>query len=288
MIPLKPCQTRSFRIQPRRRIEICAAGERNLRARPAQRNPDDRVDRFALRRRMILAHTDHPVAPAVNHAIGVTHFGFRRDRLRLSSAVEAIQSLVSEVREIDCAVAYGKTAAAVFVYARAGAERRRREVNRLAIRREFDNDVSAFLLRPGFHPVDGGAINRDLPKTDSSGDDQIRSDRRFPGTVTRDLRFRHLYSSSKNFWANWPLCHDFFSMPFRENFENWQFALPSRRDFHSFTESSQCPQRLILKPFRTPPRAATNYATSRFLQSINRCASLRDSIKMRHTSKPVQ
>src|SRR5262245_6326712 len=226
MIPLKPCQTRSFRIQPRRRIEICAAGERNLRARPAQRNPDDRVDRFAPRRRMILAHTDHPVAPAINHAVGVTHFGFRRDRLWLYGALEAIQSLVSEIREIDCAVAYGKTAAAVFVDARAGVERWRREVNRLTIRREFDNHIAAFLLRPGLHPVDVGSINCDLPQTDSSGDDQIRSDRRFPGTVTRDLRFRHLYSSSKICWPNWPLCLDFFSRLFRENWANWQFAHP--------------------------------------------------------------
>src|SRR5262249_20072594 len=106
-------------------------------------------------------------------------------------AFEAIQSLVSEVREIDLAVAYGKTAAAVFVDARAGVERRRREVNRSANRREFDNYVSAFLLRPGLRPVDVGSINSDLPQTDSPGDDQIRSDRRFPGTVVRDLRFRH-------------------------------------------------------------------------------------------------
>src|SRR5215510_15285623 len=115
MIPLKPGQTRTFRIQPRRRIEIRAAGEGDLRTRSAQRYPDDCVDRFASRRRMILAHADHPVTPAVNHAVGVTHFGFLRNSLRLSGAVEAIHSLVSEVRETDCDVAYAKTAAAVFV-----------------------------------------------------------------------------------------------------------------------------------------------------------------------------
>src|SRR5262249_6951010 len=140
-----------------------AAGEHDLRARSAQRNPDDCVDRFARRRRMILAHADHPVSPEVNHAVGVTHFGFRRDRLRLSGAVETIQSLVSEVREIDCSVSYCKTSAAVFVDARASVERRRREINRLTIRREFDNYVAAFLLWPGLHPVDVGAINSDLP-----------------------------------------------------------------------------------------------------------------------------
>src|SRR5262245_34723510 len=148
---------------------------------------------------MILAHADHPVTPAVNHAVGVTHFGFLRNSLRLSGAVEAIHSLVSEVREIDCAVAYGKTAAAVFVDARASVERRRREVRRLTIRREFDNHVAAFLLRPGLHPVDVGAINSDLPQTDNPGDDQIRSDRRFPGTVARDLRFRHKYPPAEKY-----------------------------------------------------------------------------------------
>src|SRR5262245_28184632 len=191
MIPLKPGQTRTFRIQPRRRIEIRAAGEPDLRARPAQRYPDDRVDRFASRRRMILAHADHPVTPAVNHAVGVTHFSFRRYSLRLSGAVEAIHSLVGEVREIDCAVAYGKTAAAVFVDARASVERRRREVSRFTIRLKFNNQLAAFLSRPGLNPVDVGAMNSDLTQTDSPGDDQIRSDLRFPGTVARDLRFRH-------------------------------------------------------------------------------------------------
>jgi hypothetical protein len=77
-------------------------------------------------------------------------------------------------------------------------------------------------------------------------------------------------------------------MLFWENRANFQFALPSRRNFHSFTAASECPQRLSLKLFQTQAQAAMNYATSRFLQSINRCASLPDLIKVRHTSKPVQ
>src|SRR5262245_26611381 len=132
---------------------------------------------------MIFAHADHPVALAINHSVGITHFGFRRDRLRILDAVGAIHALVSEVREIDNAGADRKTAAAVFMDARASVEWVRRDVNGSPIRRELYNHVAAFLLRPGLSPVDVFAINRDLPQTDRPGDDQIGSYRRFPGTV---------------------------------------------------------------------------------------------------------
>src|SRR5262245_33948590 len=199
MVPLKPCQTRTFRIQPRRGIEIGAAGERALRARSGQRYPDDCVGRFATWRRMILAHADHSPAFAINHAVGVAHFDFRRDRLRRPGAVDAIQALVTEVRKIRRAAAYRITAAAVFVDTRAGVEWMRRDVYRSPIRREFDNHVAAFLLRPGLYPVYVFAVNLDLPQPYRAGNDQIGSDRRFPGTVVRYLRFRHICSSSKGY-----------------------------------------------------------------------------------------
>src|SRR5262245_46161883 len=162
MIPLKPGQTRPFPVQPRRRIEISAAGKRELFACAAQRNTNNRVDGFAPRRRMIFAHTDYSITLAIDHAVGVTHFDFRCDRLRIPGVAETIQPLISEVREIDQAIARRKTSAAVFMDSRTSVEWNRREVNRPAARREFNNHIAAFFLWSGLYPVDVIAVYRDL------------------------------------------------------------------------------------------------------------------------------
>src|SRR5262249_18983122 len=162
-----------------------------LLPRAVQRTPDDRARGLAPSGRMILAHADHSISLPIYTAVGVTHFGFRRDRPGRSGAVEAIQALIGEVREIDHAVAYRKTASAVFVDARAGVERNRREVGGFPILRAFSDHVAAFFLRPRPKPVNILAFNCDLHKTDRAGNDQIGSDRRFPRTVARNLRFSH-------------------------------------------------------------------------------------------------
>ncbi len=140
---------------------------------------------------MIFAHADHSIALAINHPVGVTHFGFRRDRLRLRAFNEMIQTLIGEVRKIDHAIAHSKAPAAIFVNASAGVERRRGAINSPPIRRQLDNNIAAFLLWPAFHPINVFAVYRDLPQTDRAGNDGIGSNGRFPGTVTSDLHFKH-------------------------------------------------------------------------------------------------
>src|SRR5215467_16342803 len=98
---------------------------------------------------MILSHADNSISFPIHTAVGVTSFGFRRDRPGISEAVEAIQALIGEVREKDHAVVYRETASAVFVDARARVERNRCEVGDFAIRSGFDDHTATFFLRPG-------------------------------------------------------------------------------------------------------------------------------------------
>src|SRR5215510_12941591 len=140
---------------------------------------------------MIFANADDSIAPAIHHAVSITHLGLRRDRLSLRSVRNSIKSLVNKVREINSVVIYQKTTASVLVDASAGVEWTRCDIRRLSSRLEFNNYIAAFFLRPCLDPVDGFSAHCDLPQSNGTGNNQVGCYRRFPGSVSINLYFRH-------------------------------------------------------------------------------------------------
>src|SRR5213079_140024 len=106
--------------------------------------------------------------------------------------------LISEVRKINMPFAHGVVAATVFMDSCARIELRRINIDQVAIQFSLNNYLTSAIRRPQFDPIDIIAIYFDLAETDRFSYDQIRRDRRFPGTVwsrrshySFPLDFRH-------------------------------------------------------------------------------------------------
>src|SRR5947209_10549721 len=143
---------------------------------------------------VVFAHADEPAACCVNAYIGVTQIhAFGRERFGRTVVSLAIESLVCEVDEEDCAIEDAVFAAAVLMDARARVEGLRRHVLRRAFGCASDNDVPARFLRSPFEPIDTCAVERGRAEAHRTADDQVRSDGRAPRAVGRNLWFSHAY-----------------------------------------------------------------------------------------------
>ncbi len=196
MLPGEPEQRASVGRQSRRCDEIVAADQNlaGIAARLREINGNDGVDRLAARR-VVLAHADPAIASAIDDAIGISPLMFaiarsRRQRLRRRRAVtRAVEPAIGEVREIDYAVNDGPRGAAIFVHARAGTERLRRQVcGGGACSIAADDHEAALLLRPALEPVAPVAVETRLRERDRLRHDQLGGDGRLPATITCDRR----------------------------------------------------------------------------------------------------
>ena len=90
------------------------------------------------------------------------------------------------MRKVDDGVGHGIGAAAVFVNARAGVERRRIHVGHTAVAALADDDIASRLRGASLDPVDVVAVEADLLEPDDAGDNDVAGERRFPGAIACD------------------------------------------------------------------------------------------------------
>src|SRR5579885_2273518 len=119
MIPCQPRQLLSIRAEARRGVKIVAGDQYLYLLTAVQRDTHQRIDRLAALYCVIFAHANQSVALPVNHKIGIAHLLLRRNRLRLRTRHQPVESLVGEIGEVDDALAHSEGAAAIFVNPRA-------------------------------------------------------------------------------------------------------------------------------------------------------------------------
>jgi len=137
---------------------------------------------------VVLADPNHPPAPRVHHAVGITQSP-RPSRIRsdcngLPSELLTVEALVRVVAEINDAAADEVGAAAIFMDAGPHAERRlagtccrRSDVGRGAIGGAADDHRSPIFLRARLQPIDFGAVEQDAAEPDRRRDDEFGSNR---------------------------------------------------------------------------------------------------------------
>src|SRR5919107_240259 len=188
MVPRQPHETPAIGAQVRRGVEVVARDEHVLLS-AFEVYPDYFV--YGSVPGVVLPYGDQASALPIYHHVRLSSAGLRRGRHRFAVRGLIVDPLVGEVREVDRASVDCKTAATVFVYPRARVERLRRNVLGSSVRRQEHDDVAPSLAGPALQPVHIPAIDHYLRQSHYAPDDQVRGDRRLPGTVGRDSTFGH-------------------------------------------------------------------------------------------------
>jgi len=132
---------------------------------------------------MIFTHADDAISPAVNHTVSISNVSLRGNRVWLSPGPLTIDSLVNEVRKVDRSISDDERSSAVLVNSRANVEGRRRHIDCSPVRCPTYDDVSSTFSRAHLDPVYILAVECDLPKLYSFGDDKLRGDWRPPRAI---------------------------------------------------------------------------------------------------------
>src|SRR5215208_1313152 len=188
MVPRQPHETPTIAAQARRGVEVVARDEHAFLP-TFQVYVDYLVNEFVPG--VVLLHGDEVAAVPIYDDVGVSSAAIRRERHRFAVRDSAVDPLVGEVREVDRASVDGEAAATVFVYPRARVERLRRHVLGASIRLQEHDDVAPALPGPALQPVHVPTIDHYFRQPHYAPDDQVRGDRRPPGTVWRDSTFGH-------------------------------------------------------------------------------------------------
>ena len=103
------------------------------------------------------------MVPLVDDEVGVEPGALRRDWLRHRAriTIDAIHTLIREIREIDPPRVHGKRPAPVFVHAGTDVEPGRNRIANRAVRSPAHEHIPAAFGRPALEPVDVVAVQRD-------------------------------------------------------------------------------------------------------------------------------
>ena len=97
---------------------------------------------------MVLTHADEAVARAVQRGVGVTQGARRRDGQRRFPALLSVNALVLKVGKPHPPPVGQPRPAAVFMHSGAGVERRRVDIEPVAVGSAADDDIAPALGRP--------------------------------------------------------------------------------------------------------------------------------------------
>ena len=179
----------AIRRDARCREEVVARLDDARRSRAVDRQGHDLVhDAVGF---VAFAHTDQMRAVRSNDAVGVAMRRlrrFRRDGDGRAAVVDAVQALVSEVGENGGHSADRDRAAAVLVDACPGVELRGHGVGDAAVRRAPYQHVSSALIRTALDPVERVTARGQVAEVDASARQDLRGDRRAPGSVRGSRR----------------------------------------------------------------------------------------------------
>ena len=149
-----------------------------------QIDSDNGVDRLLASERVILPHADPAIAMPVDDAVGIPPLAVglsRRGRQRLghrSGIGQPIESAIGEIGKVERTLRYSPRTGAIFMDARARAERLRRELDRAgAFKARANDDIAPLFLRPALQPIDAVTLEANLRKRNRLGDDQVGGDR---------------------------------------------------------------------------------------------------------------
>src|SRR5215213_7198134 len=188
MVPRQPHETSAIWAQARRGVEVVTRDEHTFLS-TSQVYADYLVYGFVPG--VVFPHGDEAVAVSIYHQVRVSSAGLRRERRRLAARGQVVDPLVDEVGEVDRASVSGEAASTVFVNPRARVERLRRSILGTSVRRQEHDDVAPALAGPALQPVHIPTIDHHFRQSHYAPDDQVRGDRRLPGTVGRDSTFGH-------------------------------------------------------------------------------------------------
>src|SRR5918994_328762 len=188
MVPRQPHQTLTIAAQARRGVEVVARDQHALLP-TCQIYAHYLVYGFVPG--VVLPYGDEAAAVPIYDHVGVSSAGIRGEQCRFAARGPAVDSLVGEVREVDRASVDGEAASAVFVHPRARVERLRRNVLGSSVRGQEPDDVAPALAGPALQPVHIPTIDHYFRQSHYAPDDQVRGDRRPPGSVGRDSTFGH-------------------------------------------------------------------------------------------------
>src|SRR5918994_4093393 len=188
MVPRQPHQTLTIAAQARRGVEVVARDQHALLP-TCQVYAHYLVYGFVPG--VVLPYGDEAAAVPIYDHVGVSSAGIRGEQCRFAARGRGVDSLVGEVREVDRASVEGEAASAVFVHPRAHVERLRRNVLGSSVRGQEHDDVAPALAGPALQPVHVPTIDHYFRQPHYAPDDQVRGDRRPPGTVGRDSTFGH-------------------------------------------------------------------------------------------------
>ena len=192
VIPGNPAEPAPVRAQTRRRVEVRALGDRERQLAALEVERDDGLDQLAVPLGVgVLHHAVDEAALRVDREIAVPRVTVRGDRNREQARLLTVDPLIlrrgeiggREVGEADEAVSHRHRAAAVRVHERPRAVAAGRHLLRPAGRRPAHHDVAPLLVGTHFHPVDVGAVDRDLLEAPRPARDRVGRDRRGPFAV---------------------------------------------------------------------------------------------------------
>jgi hypothetical protein len=147
-----------------------------------------RVHWLTLSEGMVLAHTDDAASSLIYDAIGVAVTCLGRDRVWLTVVLSAlaIETLIQKVGKENGIISDQKVTATVFMHPRANVKEGWCDIGHHPIGRPTHDDGPPSLRRTTLRPIGILAMQDDLPDPDSARYNQVRRNRRLPGTIRHD------------------------------------------------------------------------------------------------------
>src|SRR4030095_14326746 len=155
--PGQPGQSGAVRTKPRRGVKIISRDQSLSGVFCPEVDAHESINGFPVTR-MVLAHAEKKISPAVDLSVGVAHVRSGSERPRLRARSLDIEALVGKIREDNRAVRNRVVAAAVFVHPGAGIKADGSSIRHLSIRRTVHNNLSPALLRSPLDPIDIAAV----------------------------------------------------------------------------------------------------------------------------------
>ena len=170
-------------------VACCGAGLRQVER-------DDGIDRLTATS-VILAYADPAMTAVIDDAVCESPVAIAREwrwrqRCRLTLAgANPVQPAIREIRKIEDTKRDCPRAPTIFVHAGAHVERLWHDVSRrCAGPTRAHYDVATVFLRSCLQPVNSLPIEAHFRQADGLRNDEIRRDRRLPGSVGSRLRVR--------------------------------------------------------------------------------------------------
>jgi hypothetical protein len=158
MVPREPRQTGTIGVETRRRVKIVPRDENLATFATLKFKTYQSVNRLASRNCMIFTHTDYAISAAVNDYVSIAKVGLRSEWMWQGSRFLIIYSLISEIREVDCAFNNGECTTSILVNACANIEWSWCNVLCLSVWGPFHDNVPSSFSRAHLIPVNVLAI----------------------------------------------------------------------------------------------------------------------------------